>query len=115
MHESAQACLEISRFVTLLIIMATHYNVSLLFFAVLEKLIHRLDKRIAKQSSGGSFKCKDRVLSSLSSLQAPEDAPLWTLEQYHQPTPPATDLSTEATPPATDLDLDVDARLAMYC
>ena len=55
--------------------------------------MRRLEKRKAKESKGGCFKPKERVLSSSSVLQAPADAPSWSIRHVQPLTPPSEDVS----------------------
>ena len=44
-----------------------------------------IEKRIMKKSTGGSFRRKERVVSSPSLTEAPQTAPTWTVVQPLEP------------------------------
>ena len=78
-----------------------------IFIIELDKLVRRLDKRLAKVSRGGTFKPKERVISSPSVLEAPVDAPDWAVHQRQtqpltSPAEESTDISSIHVDPETD-------------
>ena len=51
------------------------------FSTVLNRLVKKLDARIEKNEKAGVFKSKDKLLSRLSLLEPPPDAPDWAVQQ----------------------------------
>ena len=52
-----------------------------LFSTVLNRLVKKLDTRIEKNEKSGDFKSKDKIISSVSLLEPPADAPGWAVQQ----------------------------------
>ena len=47
---------------------------------MLNRLVKKLDTRIEKNEKSGGFKSKDKLISSVSLLEPPADAPGWTVQ-----------------------------------
>ena len=60
---------------------AVMYNTYVLFSLVLNRLVKKLDARIEKTEKAGGFKSKEKLISSVSLLEPPPDAPDWAIQQ----------------------------------
>ena len=57
------------------------YSIATSFYTALNRLVKKLDSWLEKnaRAAAGGFKSKTKVISSPSSLEPPQDAPLWAV------------------------------------